>query len=62
MNNETVRYRIVRLDFGDYRHPTGHIYDDEDVAMKSVKAMQDYADKICPDPFSCYILEKEYAK
>ncbi len=47
-------YQIVRLDYWDYRHPTGRTFDDEDEAIKEAERLT----KLEMDPLSCYIVSK----
>lgn len=53
--DRTVSYRIVRLDFWEYRHPTGYVFHAKEDALACAARLQ----RESPDPLSCYIIEPE---
>ena len=52
-----MRYRVVRLDFWDYRHPTGLVFECSVTADRAAKELQ----RKDHDPLSCYIVVAEEA-
>ena len=50
-----MHFRIVRLDYWDYHHPTGSIFEDSEVAQEEANRLNHNN----PDPLSCYIIMPE---
>lgn len=51
----TTKYRLVRLDFWDYRHPTELVFD----TYKEAAEKADFLERKSYDPLSCYLVETE---
>lgn len=54
-----MSYRIMRLDYWDYRHPTEHVFATVKEADEKCEELQRVADQTAPDPLSCYIVVPE---
>jgi len=54
-----TRFRVVRIDMWDYRHPTDHVFDDQKAASEKADELQRLSDQTIADPTSCYCAIRE---
>ena len=55
----TEQFRVVRLDFWDYRIPTNMVFDSSDDAIKKCAELQKLCDE-AGDVLTIYLWEKVY--
>ena len=50
-----MAFRVVRLDYWDYHHHTGLVFEDSEKAQEEANNLN----RTNPDPLSCYIIMPE---